>query len=299
MSDDKNALFAPSVRKDRMFSYHSDANAGLNHPQLPQKSMEKEVPELQFAHAWSLAWMFRQTALDCQFAPDDDDGHTTTARQEKLRQLKDAVAGLDNLARTRCTICDGWGHSRKVCPTESRLSNLMTSPVAKNLLATTRHAKTVGSAAHMMPDAPLPRCTVGYSSKHFRTGGGGRSTVVQLNNPDDLDDAGLEAEVQQIRDSIRQDLKLKLAAAAKKKARAKPKARGGVDPEDLQADGEQPDNTGNTEMIYVEDPNNKPGGEAGTMFDPLTVTNTAAGTPTQNDLLTQQLQGQRVFGQGQ
>ena len=128
-------------------------------------TMHGALPVFHWAGHWGFARVFHQCLQAHDYTPESD-GTTSNAREEKLRSVVQAALILENLARTVCSICDGYGHSKNVCPTDARLAPLMQfSAVSKSALSRARFGKVVDGAEHLLPDAPLPKCSTRYPTK--------------------------------------------------------------------------------------------------------------------------------------
>ena len=121
-----------------------------------EQIIDHYIPALSFGPQWNFCVTFRNVAVEASRANIPDVmGNTTDSAQAKLLQMNTAVRQLDNLARTHCQVCGGYGHSKKVCPTGPRLTQMMQfSPVSKNLLAQTRHTVFISQAKHMQGNDP-------------------------------------------------------------------------------------------------------------------------------------------------
>ena len=123
--------------------------------------MDAAIPALTMAANWPFGEEIRKCLIKNDYTPNQAGQYSTPAKADKMASCVAGRASLENLGQTRCAVCHGFGHSKKVCPTAPRLTILMSfSAVTKNCLAQARATMAIEKAHHLEPDAPIPKCSI-------------------------------------------------------------------------------------------------------------------------------------------
>ena len=126
---------------------------------------------LPAAQEWPLANAIITALARCDTRPEQNDDGFNDTRARKFSYQKSARNSLESLANTRCQVCAGFGHSRKVCPTGPRLTTLMScSALTQNTLAHARSKMVIAQAHHLDPKAPDPKISLPYKRRRTMSG---------------------------------------------------------------------------------------------------------------------------------
>ena len=95
-------------------------------------------------------WPFAQTIREWSVAEDQ---HNPAAGSNEFVKLGHAVTGwrdLRNMAAIKCTVCNGFGHTWKQCPSNKKLTNVGRASVTmRNRVSRARHYHNVTRARHV------------------------------------------------------------------------------------------------------------------------------------------------------
>ena len=125
--------------------------------------MEASVKALSKANDWPFAKIIYEQLINDDYRPDGEDAADKDLREEKLGYCVTGRNALENLSQTRCQICNGFGHSKKFCPTSARITTLMSfSAMTKSKLSLARTKLVVENAEHLKPAAVIPKNSLSY-----------------------------------------------------------------------------------------------------------------------------------------
>ena len=117
--------------------------------------MNNAVPDLVKGANWEFAVTRIMVELRRHDYTAQVMGQPDPNNEEKLRAMVVARDALEHIASVKCQICGGFGHSKKVCPTERKLtSSFAFARVASSALVAARQSQVVVNAHHRRPQMP-------------------------------------------------------------------------------------------------------------------------------------------------
>ena len=112
--------------------------------------MDEQIPPFTHQEAWPFLKTLHSQFLRHDYCPSIAEEAKHPERAAKLNALKCARGSLENLSRTRCLVCHGFGHSKKACPTAPRIETLMSaSSFTKNRLEAAKGRIGVENSQHV------------------------------------------------------------------------------------------------------------------------------------------------------
>ena len=101
--------------------------------------MNGVVKPLSVQEEWPFGKIIHEVLINTDYRPAVNKHVNADLLKEKLGYCTTARNALENLSQTRCQICNGFGHSKKRCPTSGRITTLLKfSAITKNKLALAR-----------------------------------------------------------------------------------------------------------------------------------------------------------------
>ena len=130
------------------------------------------VPAITQAAKWPFGKALHTQLCADNYCLTGEQDPNKEIKTEKMNACIAARNALENLSQTQCSVCAGFGHSKKYCPTSGRLTTLMSfHPVCSSKLAAARNRMTIEKAHHLEATAPVPKCTVPYKRRRISGGG--------------------------------------------------------------------------------------------------------------------------------
>ena len=116
-------------------------------------------------------WAFARDRILVELRRHDytppQNGMADPNNEEKLRSILSARDTLEQIAKLRCQICGGYGHSKKKCPTEKKLTQgFQFARVCSSALVAARQAHVVANAFHRRPQNPVIPPNVGAKRRN-------------------------------------------------------------------------------------------------------------------------------------
>ena len=125
--------------------------------------MEKQIEAFTHQEEWPFLKTLYAQFLRHNYCPPEVSDVEYPERAAKLDALKCARGSLENLSRTRCLVCHGFGHSKKACPTAPRIETLMSaSGFTKNRLEAAKGRMGIENSQHVQPGASIPKNSLAY-----------------------------------------------------------------------------------------------------------------------------------------
>ena len=95
---------------------------------------------------------------------------TTNTADHQFMAVRASLAYEFNLlGKTRCAICDGFGHSFKVCPTNKKLKHFSKAGISQSILKRCKESRNqLGSRINNGEDAPWSLLPAGAGFKRPR-----------------------------------------------------------------------------------------------------------------------------------